>query len=86
MKSTAPNLPRISARTSSLNARRLLPPIGRPESLSGLTSYRPHPRRLVAPPRKYFFENGTLPGRLTDGLILPNCSRLATTTLEPIGR
>ena len=52
----------------------LLPPIGSPESLSGLTSYRPHPRRLVAPPRKYFFENGTFAGSSSTGRMLPSCS------------
>src|ERR1044071_3887178 len=58
-KATPPSLPnsglRISLEPSSIDS----PPIGRPNPLSGLTSNRPQPRTLVAPPRKKRLKNGT---------------------------
>ncbi len=51
--STALRFLQIGTRTSAEKFANDWPPIGVPPSLSGATSNRPHPRRLVAPPRKY---------------------------------
>src|SRR5207248_1025733 len=84
--STPPRFPLRMARSSELNASMLLPPSGRPDPLSGLTSNRPQPRMLVAPPRKYFFANGTSRTSLLGGVMFPSCTRLAHTSLSLSGR
>src|SRR5207248_10908633 len=83
---TPPRLPLRIARISDVNASMELPPIGRPDPLSGLTSNRPHPRMLVAPPRKNSFENGINLWSLLGGAMLPIWRRLANTTFALIGK
>src|SRR5216110_2387805 len=47
---------------------------------------------LVAPPRKYFFENGTLAGSCPTGRMFPSCrrlvlaSRLQLGNIRPVGQ
>src|SRR6516164_9114979 len=84
-KATTPKLPRIVARASDENSNMLLPPTGRPPT-SGLSSYRPHPRTLVEPPRKNFREKGTAVGSEAGAEMLPSCARLAHEKRSPIGR
>src|SRR3954464_13690511 len=85
-KRTPPRLPKSGARSSDVNENMLSPPTGSPDSLSGLTSYRPQPRIEVAPPRKYFFENGTSAWLPFGGSMLPIWARFAQTSDRPIGR
>ena len=56
---TPPRLPTSGIRSSVEKFIVVCPPIGSPDPLSGETSNRPQPRRLVAPPRKYRLKNGT---------------------------
>src|SRR6266581_3376759 len=77
-KPTAPSFPNSGLRISVDPSNIDRPPIGRPKPLNGLTSKRPHPRMLVAPPRKYRLKNGTL-DESPSASIVPRCRRLAQT-------
>src|SRR5436190_9868253 len=84
---TPPKLPSSGIRSSVEKFIVLLPPIGRPEPLSGETSNRPQPRRLVEPPRKYRLKKGTgtsLPPPPSPP-IDPPLARTASTARLPTG-
>ena len=86
MKATTLILREIARRSSELTSSMVKPPIGRPP-LSGLTSRRPQPRRLVEPPgnsgaRTYaagVVDRQTWPMPS----MLPVCKRLASTMRRP---